>query len=49
MFPQAFQMPRREEMMLEGTVRSEEGAGMWFVKIREDGLDLQEKALKIRG
>lgn len=40
---------RCEETTHEGTVRSEEVAGMQFVKTREDGLDLQEKSLEVKG
>lgn len=46
---QALQMTRREEAMLEGTVISEEVAGMRFVKTRGDGLDPQKKAACSRG
>lgn len=51
-FPQALQTPRHEEMMLEGTVRSEEVADIRFVKTEEDGLELQKKAVcahEVRG
>lgn len=39
----ALQMPRQEETMPEGAVRSEEVAGMRFVKTREGGLEPQKK------